>query len=220
MTSEGPGMGAGKIRIKSLAISLAVVMAVEAVTRLGVGAGIYNPIIFLGTVRLLEAGLLVMIVLMGERGLSAIGLSLKGVLPGLRKGLIWSTGFGAVALLSFFLLYAIGQNPLTFIHIDLPAKPSDILFFFLVGGLIGPVTEEIFFRGLLYGFLRRWGALTAILVSTLAFVSAHPVFPGVPTTQAVGGLLFAVAYEIEKNLMVPIVIHVSGNTAILTLSLI
>jgi len=42
---------------------------------------------------------------------------------------------------------------------------------------------------------------------------------GIPLPQVVGGLVFAVAYEIEESLMVPIIIHVLGNLAIFTLSL-
>jgi hypothetical protein len=38
-------------------------------------------------------------------------------------------------------------------------------------------------------------------------------------TQAVGGILFAVAYEVERSLLVPITIHVLGNLAIFSLSL-
>jgi hypothetical protein len=36
----------------------------------------------------------------------------------------------------------------------------------------------------------------------------------------VGGIIFALAYEIERSLMVPVTIHVLGNMAIFTLSLI
>ena len=49
---------------------------------------------------------------------------------------------------------------------------------------------------------------------------AHPFYPAIPVTQVVGGLLFAVAYEVEKNLMVPITIHILGNMALFTLSLV
>ena len=213
-------MEADRVQIKTLAICLAAVIAVEAVLRVGLRPGSYNPIIILGAVRLLQAGMVIIIVLIRERGLSAIGLSLMGVLSGLRRGLIWSAGFGLITLLGFALIFAIGLNPLTLIHTQLPAKPGDILLFFIVGGLIGPVAEEIFFRGVLYGFCRRWGAPAAIILSTLLFVLAHPVFPAIPITQVVGGILFAVAYEAEKNLVVPITIHALGNMAIFTLSLV
>jgi len=220
MTTEGPVIGADKIQIKTLAICLAAVIAVEAVLRVGLRPGAYNPIIVLGAVRLLEAGLIVIILLIRERCLSSIGLSLTKTLPGLKRGLIWSAGFGLIIFLGFALIFAIGLNPLTLIHTQLPGKPGHIVLFFIVGGLIGPIAEEVFFRGIVYGFLRRWGAPAAIILSTIAFVLAHPIFPAIPVTQVVGGVLFAMAYEVEKNLIVPITIHVSGNMAIFTLSLI
>ncbi len=213
-------MEADGIRVKTLAISLGAVIAVEVVARIGIRPGTYNPIIVLGAVRLLQAGLIIIIVLIRKKGLSSIGLSLTKTLPGLKRGLIWSAGFGLITLLGFALIFAIGLNPLTLIHTHLPAKPGGIALFFLVGGLIGPIAEEVFFRGVLYGFCRRWGAPAAVILSTLAFVLAHPVFPAIPITQVVGGLLFAVAYEVEKNLVVPITIHVSGNVAIFALSLV
>jgi len=219
MKTEDPAVEADRIQIKTLLISLGAVIAVEVVAKIGIRPGTYNPIILLGAVRLLQAGMIVMIVLIRRRGLSAIGLSLTKTLPGLKRGLIWSAGFGLITVLGFVLIFAIGLNPLTLIHTQLPAKPGDILLFFIVGGLIGPVAEEVFFRGIVYGFLRRWGAPMAIILSTLAFVLAHPIFPAIPITQVVGGVLFAVAYEVEKNLMAPITIHVLGNLAIFTLSL-
>lgn len=220
MTTEGPGIEADKIQIKTLAICLAAVIAVEAVLRAGLRPETLHSMIFLGAVRFLDAGMIVMIVLIRERGLSAIGLSLTKTLPGLKRGLIWSAGFGLIVFLGFALIFAIGLNPLTLIHTHLPAKPGDILLFFIVGGFIGPVAEEVFFRGVLYGFCRRWGAPAAIILSTIAFVLAHPIFPAIPVTQMVGGILFAVAYEVEKNLIVPITIHALGNMAIFALSLI
>jgi membrane protease YdiL (CAAX protease family) len=34
----------------------------------------------------------------------------------------------------------------------------------------------------------------------------------------IGGILFAVSYEVEKNLLVPITIHSLGNLAIFTIA--
>jgi membrane protease YdiL (CAAX protease family) len=87
--------------------------------------------------------------------------------------------------------------------------------------LIGPIAEEIFFRGILYGFFRRWGIPAAVILSTFLFVlsHSHTSGPAIPVTQLIGGILFAVAYEIEKNLLVPITIHSLGNLAIFTLAL-
>jgi membrane protease YdiL (CAAX protease family) len=51
-------------------------------------------------------------------------------------------------------------------------------------------------------------------------VLAHPISRGFPIPQAAGGIVFALAYEIEGSLMTPIVIHVLGNLSLFTLSLI
>jgi membrane protease YdiL (CAAX protease family) len=101
----------------------------------------------------------------------------------------------------------------------LPRRQSDILIFFLVGGIVAPVAEEVFFRGILYGFFRRWGVVVALVLSTAFFVLPHLGSHGLPITQIVGGVLFAIAYEIEGNLMTPITIHSLGNLAIFTISL-
>ena len=78
----------------------------------------------------------------------------------------------------------------------------------------------MFFRGVVYGFFRRWGVLTALLISTGIFVLVHllarPV-QGFAIVQAIGGVVFAASYELEKNLMVPITIHCLGNMAIFLL---
>jgi hypothetical protein len=94
-----------------------------------------------------------------------------------------------------------------------------MILFFLTGVLVSPAAEEIFFRGILYGYFRRWGAAPALALSTLAFVAAHFPGRGIPLTQAVGGLVFAVSYEKEKNLLVPFIVHSLGNLAIFSLSL-
>ena len=43
--------------------------------------------------------------------------------------------------------------------------------------------------------------------------------PNFAITQAIGGVVFAVSYELEKNLLVPITIHCLGNMAIFLLPL-
>ncbi len=213
-------METDRLQIRTLALCLGAVIAVEVLWRAGLGVILGHPMMTLGAVRLLQAGLIILIVFIRQKRLASIGLSLKGLPPGIKKGCIWSAGFGLLVLLGGVLVYVMGINSLSLIHTPLPADPGHVLPFFILGGLIGPLTEEIFFRGILYGFFRRWGALTAILLSTFVFILAHPVFPSIPIPQVVGGLLFALAYEVEKNLMAPITIHSLGNMAIFGLSFI
>jgi uncharacterized protein len=86
-----------------------------------------------------------------------------------------------------------------------------------VGGIVAPIAEEVVFRGLIFGYLRRWGLTAAVLISTALFAALH--LPTIPVTQVVGGAVFAIAYHMGGSLMVPIVIHMLGNLAIFTLSL-
>jgi len=212
-------MDANKIKIKTLCISIAAITFIE-VARVAISRGYFGPMMTLGVARVLETGLIIWIVIFWGKGLSSIGLAPSTISHGLKKGLIWSAGFGLVTFFGFTALFLVDIDPLTLIHTPLPGKSDEIVIYFLIGGLVAPIAEEVFFRGILYGFLRRWGVLVALILSIAIFVMAHPIFPGIPVTQVVGGIIFALAYEIERNLMVPITIHVLGNMAIFSLSLI
>ena len=212
-------MEAKKIQLKILFLCLAAVIAVELATWVVVSRYAFHPMLILAGARLLQILLIVLITVIWGRGLSSIGLARSGMVSGLKKGLLWSAGFGAIASLISIGLFAAGINPLALIRIRLPRQSVDLVLFFIVGGIVGPVAEELFFRGILYGFLRRWGVVVALILSTVIFVLCHPISHGIPVTRLVGGLVFALAYEIGDSLIVPITIHGLGNLAIFTLSL-
>ena len=89
-----------------------------------------------------------------------------------------------------------------------------------IGQVVRHRFAAIFFRGILYRFFRQWGFAPALIISTIFFVLPHITGNGIPLTQVVGGLLFAIAYEVEENLIVPIVIHCLGNLSIFSISII
>jgi membrane protease YdiL (CAAX protease family) len=213
---EGPWMEAKQIEIRTLAISILSVAALEGAMRWLL---VYHAMMVLGLTRIFEAVVVVLIAVVWGSGPSSLGLDQDGWLLGFRRGLIWAAGFAFIAFLVVAGLLLAGIHALAFIQTRLPTKPVDIVLFFLVGGIIAPAAEEVFFRGLLFGFLRRWGFPLALILSSLLFVLVHPMHRGIPFTQIVGGLLFALAYEVEGNLLVPITIHALGNLAIFTLSL-
>jgi len=208
-------MEAKPVTIKALAFSFAAVLVVEGVVRI---TSLGSSLAALGVTRFLQIALMVWISGVCSGGTAAVGLEPSLSLHGLRRGALWSLAFGAVALCAFLLLSLAGINALAMIRVPLPAQTTTLLLLFLVGGIIAPVAEEIFFRGLLYGFFRRWGVAPALIISTLLFVLSHPLHRGLPVTQAVGGLVFALSYEKEGTLLVPIIIHVMGNLAIFALS--
>jgi membrane protease YdiL (CAAX protease family) len=213
-------MEAKKIELRTLLLCFTAVLAIELGTWVVTSRSPYHPMLILATARLLQILLIILIVLTWGKGFSSIGLARSERVSGLKKGLLWSAGFGALVSIASVGLFFAGINPLTLMKARLPTQPGDLILFFLVGGMVGPVAEELFFRGILYGFLRRWGVIVALILSTLIFVFCHPFSHGIPVTRLVGGLLFALAYEFGGSLIVPITIHTLGNLAIFTISLI
>ena len=199
-------------------MSILGIAAIEIIARMLINENLIAPMIGLGLARLAEIIFLLTIIKIREKRLSIIGLKSTGIYQGLKKGLIWAISFGAGAGLVFFILYFAGINVSALFQMQLPSESRKFIPFFIVGALIAPIAEEIFFRGILYGFFRRWGIPVAIIISTLLFVLSHTSGATIPLTQLIGGILFAVSYEVEKNLLVPITIHSLGNLAIFTLA--
>jgi len=212
-------MEANKISLKTFSVAIAAILFIETGFRLAMIGKFASPLPALGIIRCLESILLVVIAVGLEKDHGAIGLSRPKLLGGCVKGLIWSACFGIAAGVLFLVLLAAGINALKLLHSPKPSSWQQIIIFFLVAGMIGPIAEEIFFRGIIYGFFRQWGAITAIIFSTLIFVFTHPIGGHLPVTQLVGGIVFAIAYEKEQNLMVPITIHCLGNLSIFSLSI-
>lgn len=199
---------------RKLMVVFCLMLLVEVPMRLVPFHGGFSQLLLLGASRVIEAVLIIKIAFAGENGFSA-----GGVISGFRRGFLWSAGFGGIALLGFIFFLVMGIDPLPFIKTPLPTKTGDLIPFFLVGGIISPVAEELFFRGVVYGFLRRWGVVVAVMMSSLLFVLAHMDLKGFFFIQLTGGIVFAVAYEVEKNLVVPITMHILGNLAIFSISL-
>jgi membrane protease YdiL (CAAX protease family) len=208
------------IDLKTVGLALITVLFMEWAAKAAAPYVALPSMLVLGTLRSLEIATFICIASFFEaHGLATIGIHSKHLLMGLKKGILWSVGFGLITATAFGILFYAGINPFEFMKTDMPSKHYEILLFFMVGAMISPIAEEIFFRGILYGFFRRWGIWVAVLASTLLFVIAHTISSKIPVPQAIGGILFAIAYEKERNLIVPMVIHMSANFAIFALAL-
>ena len=203
-------METDKINIKTFLIVIASIAVIEAAAIFLSSGTHLNPLYITGIVRLLEISLIFAAVLTLGNGLRSIGLDISTVIEGIKKGLIWSAVFGLVTGVIFLILHFSGINPLMLIHAQIPDNFNEMLLFMIVGCIIGPVAEELFFRGILYGFFRKWGIAVALILTTIVFILAHHNTGTIPVTQAAGGIIFALAYEAEKSLMVPIIIHILG----------
>jgi hypothetical protein len=90
-----------------------------------------------------------------------------------------------------------------------------------IGFVFGPISEEVYFRGFLYGYLKgRLGIRPGLLVQALIFSLFHVGFLSSATASlalqkiATGfgvGLLCGILYETSGNLLCPIVYHSAVN---------
>jgi uncharacterized protein len=83
---------------------------------------------------------------------------------------------------------------------------------FLAAVVGAPLLEEIFFRGALFGALRRrFGLAPGLLGSAVVFAILHPQLPLGFLPIAFLGMGFALLYEWRQTLVAPIVAHALNN---------
>ncbi len=84
-------------------------------------------------------------------------------------------------------------------------------FIFVYCGFLGPVLEELFFRGkLLTACKNSGGTVKAIIVSALFFGLTHS-FPAQFATAVCLGLLCGYIYTVTNDIKAPIIIHIVNN---------
>lgn len=98
-------------------------------------------------------------------------------------------------------------------------EPRVLVLVFVLACVIAPVAEELFFRGVLFGALRRstsrWAAI-AVSAGAFALVHTNPV--GFLPIMALGCLLSDL-YDRSGMLIVPIMVHVAHNTLLMGMAL-
>lgn len=204
--------------LRAWAVATLGIVALEIFAS-GPGSRLGLPFLLqIGIMRAAEACWILTSLFLAGLGRREIYLPEGSLARGLRRGFLWSAGFGALALIVFAVLWGQGRDPLRWLGLSHGAFGSDPVLHLAVACGVGPVVEELYFRGLLYRVLRVRGRVPAVGGTTLLFGFLHAGAGGLPWVPFVGGALFAVALEIEKNLLVPITIHVLGNTALFALA--
>jgi len=80
-------------------------------------------------------------------------------------------------------------------------------------GILAPIAEELFFRGLLYDWFRqKTGVVGGMLISSGLFGLAHYDSLAVVGSSFVMGLAMAVAVEKTRSLWISIFMHIATNT--------
>jgi uncharacterized protein len=138
------------------------------------------------------------------------GLASASLAKELAVGLAVAAAFGAFVVATHFVSQIfMGKGLLNL----LPRQSLDRwVSFFFIGCLIGPFVEELFFRGLLYAWMRESMApIFSIFLSSLLFACMHG---NISLIQLTGGVIFASLYEWRKNIWAPFVVHTLANIGI------
>ena len=91
-----------------------------------------------------------------------------------------------------------------------PLATTQIVWIVLLVCVLVPIGEEMFFRGFVYGTLRRWGVAAAAVLSALFFAVVHQqIVHFLPI--ALLGLVLAVLYERTGSLLPAMIVHAANN---------
>jgi membrane protease YdiL (CAAX protease family) len=118
----------------------------------------------------------------------------------------------ALILLHNSVLYMLGIDTQGDEIFDIFNQLESPVWFFLVGAVIAPIVEELFFRGFLFqGFRQKYGWLPALLLSSAIFGVAHldPVSL-IPTF--ILGCVLAYVYHRSNSVWPGIIFHATINS--------
>jgi len=130
----------------------------------------------------------------------AIGLVVVGMLG------IWISS-GVWGLINARLGWQMQENILP----EFGGGLSGLLVAMVLGAVVAPVAEEIFFRGFLYTGLRaRWGKWAGLIITSLLFSLMH-VLPGVLVPIFFMGLILGWLYERTGSIWPAVIVHGLNN---------
>lgn len=199
-----------------LSVVLALIVSVAVVYLVRPPGGLHVAyLLFYGTI----AGV-IFLVPIARRGATWADLGLRP------SNLTWGAIAVAMAGLTYLLVWPVElamdaiaggdyQNPEFQAHLEaVPSWPWWIPEVILSVG-VGPLVEELFFRGVLYGWLRqRTRPLVALLGSSLLFALYHGIPLMIPVFF-VAGMVFALVYERSRSLWPAIITHGAYNALVL-----
>ena len=95
---------------------------------------------------------------------------------------------------------------------DEPSYSGNTVAAFIASAICSPVLEELLFRGLLYGRMRRfgWKFASSAIVTGLIFASLHSNIMQAVYAFLIG-TLFCYVFEKSKSIVAPVVMHLSAN---------
>lgn len=142
------------------------------------------------------------------RWLPAVGLrstTWRWLLAGAGVGVLARVlAFGLV--LGYMAVTGDESNPQDYLTGTAAAGGVQLVGLLLLGAVLTPIAEELFFRGVLFGGLRRYGVVVAVIVSAVLFGLAHGFNVVLPVAIMLG-VLNALLYERSGSIWPSVVAH-------------
>ncbi len=189
---------------------------------INIKSNIVNPIVFSTFFHVIAVVcIFYYIKLKYDSGFDSLGLnfskSAKSILIGILSYSSIIPAIILVLLTSIVIFYYIGYETepnAIFLVYFLPVKIPKLIYLLIFISVIGPICEEIFFRGFIYKFLRsKLGITSGILLTSVIFSFLHltpvgfiPIF--------VLSIMLSYIYEKTGSLVAPITAHVLHNSMI------
>lgn len=158
-------------------------------------------------------------VLIAVRGyghrLSDLGFIPGGLRQGWRQGVRWGVGLFFLVVIAGILLALLNPSlpePQDFAKLIMMVdSPYKLLLVVLMGVILAPLGEELFFRGFFYPALRRsFGTGWGILLTALFFAALHfDVYRLLPIAAGGAGLTYL--YQKTGNIWTNIIAHAVWN---------
>jgi len=97
-------------------------------------------------------------------------------------------------------------------------RPSDFLAMYVIAAILGPIAEEMVFRGLAYGLLfRKFGRAGAAVASAALWAVSHSLMLSYFSAAkivftVVVGIVYAEVYRRRQSLVPTVAFHIVGNS--------
>ncbi len=118
----------------------------------------------------------------------------------------------SIALNIVIALTNMAGKDTSFVEVSDMITSNPLIVTIICAGILIPIVEEILFRGLIFNRIKhQYNFVAGLLISSLLFGIYHGnIVQGIYAT--ILGIFLGFAYHKTKSILIPIFIHMSGNT--------